>query len=88
MKDMVGEGLRDRAVRAIVLEVLERLSGLRVKEPGSLEMLLGINQKRAGFSLKAVPCGFLLNCTIFSSIDGINVEKPNTSTCLNRMLKP
>ena len=45
MRDTVGEGLRDSAVRAMVLEVLERLSGLRVKEPGSLEMLLGINQK-------------------------------------------
>ena len=45
MRDTVGEGLRDSAVRAMVLEVPERLSGLRVKEPGSLEMLLGINQK-------------------------------------------
>ena len=60
MKDTVEEGLRDSPVGATVLEVLKRFSGLRFKEPGSLEMLLDINQERAAFSLKAVPWGFLL----------------------------
>ena len=42
---MVEEGLRDSPVGATVLEVLKRFSGLRFKEPGSLEMLLDVNQE-------------------------------------------
>ena len=45
MKDTVEEGLRDSTVGATVLEVLKCFSGLRFKEPGSLEMLLDVNQE-------------------------------------------
>ena len=39
------------------------------------------------FQSEGSAVGLTPSCTVFSSVDGINAEKPNTSTCLSQDAK-